>query len=123
MEYEQLTIFDYLPSCINFPQLIADELVEYCKRWGYDYIERLKKQGGRQFYNIFCRITKTYFVHKSPEEYYEVEFSKSGEAVVKRCGKDFSERETDAVIDIQSVADILVQKFESKQGGSRNATD
>lgn len=114
MEYEQLTIFNYLLSCINFPQLIADELVKHCEKWGYDYVERLKQQGGRQFYNIFCRITKTYFVHKSPEEYYKVEFSKSGEAVVKRCGKDFSEREADAVIDIQSVADILVQKFESK---------
>ncbi|MDE7309598.1 MAG: hypothetical protein K2N61_13245 [Lachnospiraceae bacterium] len=85
MEYEQLSIFDYLPPCTNFPQLIADELVKHCEKWGYDYVERLKQQGGRQFYNIFCRITKTYFVHKGPEEYYEVEFSKNGKAVVKRC--------------------------------------
>ncbi len=118
-QYEQLSIFDYLPPCTNFPQLIADELVKHCEKWGYDYVERLKQQGGRQFYNIFCRITKTYFVHKGPEEYYEVEFSKNGKAVVKRCGKDFFDKGADVIIDIQSVADILIQKFESKQEGSR----
>ena len=108
MEYEQLTIFDYQRPCINFPQLIADELVKYCERWGYDFIERLKEKGGKQFYNIFCRITKTYFVDRSPEEYYEVEFFKDGKAVIKRCGKDYGEREPDAIIDIQSIVDVLV---------------
>lgn len=110
MEYKQLSIFDYQPAAINFPQLIADELSGYCKRWGYDYINRLKENGGKQFYNIFCRITKTYFVHRNSEEYYDVEFSKDGKAVIKRCGKDYDKREADAVIDIQSIVDVLIQK-------------
>ena len=110
MEYEQLTIFDYQTQCINFPQLIADELIKHCERWGYDYVERLKENCGKQFYAIFCGITKTYFVHRSSEEYYDVEFSKDGKAVIKRCGKDYGEREPDAVIDIQSIVDILIQK-------------
>ena len=110
MEYEQLSIFDYQPIAINFPQLIADELSKYCERWGYDYIKRLKENGGKQFYTIFCRITKTYFVYRSSEQYYDVEFSKDGKAVIKRCGKDYGKREPDAVIDIQSIVDILIQK-------------
>ncbi len=60
MEYKQLSIFDYEPPCTNFPKLIADGLMQYCKEWGYDFIERLKEQGGKQFYSIFCKITKTY---------------------------------------------------------------
>lgn len=83
---------------------------KYCERWGYDYIKRLKENGGKQFYNIFCRITKTYFVHRSSEEYYDVEFSKDEKAVIKRCGKDYDKREVDAVIDIQIIVDILIQK-------------
>ena len=110
MEYNQLSIFDYQPPAINFPNLIADELSVYCKRWGYDYVNRLKENGGKQFYNIFCRITKTYFIHRNSEEYYDVEFSKDGKAVIKRCGKDYDKREADTVIDIQSIVDVLIQK-------------
>ena len=110
MEYKQLTIFDYQPPAINFPKLIANELIKHCEEWGYDYIKRLKENGGKQFFNIFCKITKTYFVHRNSEEYYEVVFSKDGKAVIKRCGKDFDERKSDAVIDIQSVADALLQE-------------
>ena len=110
MEYKQMTIFDYQPPCINFPQLIADELEKHCKEWGYDFIELLKENDGKHFYNIFCSITKTYFVHRSSEEYYDVEFSKDGKAVIRRCGKDFSERGPDAVIDTQSIVDILIQE-------------
>lgn len=109
MVYEQLSIFDYLPSNVDFPHLIANELIKYCERWGYNFIEQLKQQDGKQFYKIFCKITNTYFVCKSLEEYYEIKFSKDGKAVVKRCGKDFSDRKPDAVIDIQDVVNVLVQ--------------
>lgn len=110
MEYEQLTIFDYQPPVIDFSRLIADGLSKHCEEWGYDYIKQLKENGGKHFYNIFCRITKTYFVHRSSEEYYEVEFSKDGKATVKRCGEDYGKRGADAVIDIQDIIDILIQK-------------
>ena len=43
MEYKQMTIFDYQPPCINFPQLIADELVKHCIEWGYDFLVVLKE--------------------------------------------------------------------------------
>ncbi len=110
MEYEQLTIFDYQPPSINFPQLIADGLLMHCERWKYDFVERLKENEGKQFYNIFCRITKTYFIDGSSEKYYDVEFSKDGKATIKRCGKDYDKREPDIVIDIQDIVDILIRK-------------
>ncbi len=80
-----------------------------CKEWGYDFVEQLKENNGKQFYNIFCKITKTYFIDRSPGEYYSVEFSKDGKVAIKRCGKDFHKREPDAVIEIQSIVNILIK--------------
>lgn len=110
MEYKQLTIFDYQPPATNFPNLIAAELIKHCEKWGYDFVQKLKENNGKDFYKIFCRVTKTYYVDKSSEEYYSVEFSKDGKMTIKRCGKDYDKREPEAVIDVQSVVDILIQK-------------
>lgn len=101
---------NYQPPFINFPQLIADGLITHCERWKYDYVEKLKETGGKQFYNIFCKITKTYYIDRNSEEYYDVEFSKDGKATIKRCGKNYDKREPDAVIDIQNIVDILIHK-------------
>lgn len=114
-EYKQLSIFDYQPPRIDFPQFIADDLVKHCEKWGYDFVEQLKEKGGEQFYNIFCRITKTYFVDRSHEVYYEVEFSKDGKAVVKRCGKGFDKRGPDTIVNIQDIVSILL----NGKGGAR----
>lgn len=111
MEFEQLSIFDYLSPPADFPHLVADGLIEHCRKWGYDYMEKLQERGGNQFYNIFCRITNVYYIRKTPEEYYSVEFLKDGKAVIKRCGIDFHKREADTVIDIQSIVDILIKKW------------
>lgn len=109
MGYEQLTIFDYQPVTIDFAQLIADGLSNHCKKWGYDFVERLKESNGKQFYNIFCRITKTYYVCKNKKEYYSVEFSKDGKVMVKRCGKNYGKREPDRILDVQDIIYILIR--------------
>lgn len=92
----------------NFPLLIASGLKKYCTTWGYPWLERLRKNNtSENFYKLFCKITRIYFVNSSTD-YYHIEFSKDGTVTVKRCGLDYDKRELDAILNIQDILPLLV---------------
>lgn len=105
---------------INYLELVADGLKAHCKYWGHDYIERLRENNSIQnFYKVFCKITNTYFVDDGSGycdfgenvNTYDVTFKKKENiAIVKRCGKDFNEREADAIIDVEELIKVLVRR-------------
>lgn len=92
---------------INYAKYIAEHLMQHCKKWDYNHIDKLAEHKTPEgFYRIFCKITKTYYV-PIREDHYSVTFSKDGTAAVKRCGKDFNERPMDTIINIQNILDYF----------------
>lgn len=93
----------------NFPLLIANSLKEYCATWNYPWLERLKENNTPEhFYKLFCKITRTYFVHDTTN-HYNVTFAKDGTVTVKRCGSDYDKRGLDTVLNIQDILPLLVE--------------
>lgn len=94
---------------LDFSRHIAEYLIEHCNEWKYDHIEKLKENKTvENFYRIFCKITKTYFV-RIGTDHFNVEFSKDGIARIKKCGPDLDKQ---AVITV-NIQDIL-EKLPSK---------
>ena len=93
----------------NFPLLIANGLKEHCATWGYSRLEKLQENNTfENFYKLFCKITKTYYIEDSID-YYNVEFFKDGTVTAKKCGPDFDKREPDVVLHIKEILPLLVE--------------
>lgn len=96
----------------EFSHYIADNLIEHCYQWGYDWIEQLKEDKTvENFYKLFCRITNTYYFDIG-EDYYGVNFSKDGTAEVYKCGKNHEK--ILSTVSIQEILDKLPSKGREK---------
>ena len=96
----------------DYSRYIAEELIEHCHQWGYDWIEKLKEDKTvENFYRIFCKITKTYYFHIGAD-YYGVNFSKDGSAEVYKCGKNHEH--ILRTVSIQEIVDKLPSKGREK---------
>lgn len=89
--YEQVDLFSYLAenSNDNLISALAEGLNNHCQKWGYDFIEKLKKNiTAENFIKVFCKITYTYFFEHQ-EEMYGARFSKNDLSVkIYKCGKN-----------------------------------
>lgn len=104
----------------NYTKYIAEHLMEHCKRWGYNHIDKLAEhKTPEHFYRIFCKLTKIYYAPIG-EDYYNVTFSKDGTVTVKRCGKDFDKRPEDATINIQDILNYLPNREENNRVREEN---
>lgn len=89
---------------IQFANLIVKHLESYCKRWSYDWMDHLKKDcTEKNFQELFCRVTRTYFIRNGNNKYYNVEFTKDNRVLIKECGPKFADREYDFVLDLRTV--------------------
>lgn len=100
---------------INFVEIVARGLKDYCIIWGHEWIEELQKDSSvKNFRKLFFRVTHTYYVHYQ-DVFYDVTFSKKeNTASVKRCGKNYEERGEDATIDIEE----LIKKLRVETTGT-----
>ena len=103
----QMNIFEVMNRPPNYPKEIAKGLKKHCEEWRYDWIEKLQdKKSPERFFQLFCRMTKTYYIDIR-DDYYNVEFQKDGNVVIKRCGPDYDKRNEDAIISIAEVLEEL----------------
>lgn len=96
-------------SELNFIEIVANGLKEHCSEWDYDWIEKLKVNGSvKNFRKLFFKITHLYYIFHQGNCYNVTFDKKENIAVVKRCGKDWDNRNVDAVVDIEDVIKLLV---------------
>ena len=95
---------------IDYLEIVADGLKKHCDEWGYDWIEKLKNDSSvKNFRKLFFNVTHLYYVHHQ-DDCYNVTFDKKEDiAIIKRCGKDFNERDIDATIDIRKLIEALAR--------------
>lgn len=95
---------------IDYLEIVANGLKNHCKKWDYDWLEKLKKDSSaKNFRKLFFKVTHLYYV-AFEDNHYNVSFDKKEDvAYVKRCGKDFGERDMDATIDIEKLIEALVR--------------
>lgn len=109
----QIELPDYLATCDNRNLLpaLAEGLINYCKIWNYDKVDRLmEKRTADGFLQIFCNITYThYFEHY--DDWYGAEFSKKEKIVqIHKCGKYYE----DILLEcpIEEVVERLVEMYD-----------
>ena len=105
----QITLFEVLEQTKepDWAKEIANGLREHCKYWQYNWLDKLLvKKTPEQFYRLFCRITKTYYMAIG-EPHYRIEFGKDGNVAIKRTGSDWDKRGEDAVIRIEEVLEQI----------------
>lgn len=104
----QITLFEVLEQIKpNWAKEIAKGLKEHCKKWGFDWVDKLQgKKTPERFYKLFCKTTKTYFFLISGL-YYNTTFEKEGNVVIKHIGRDWDKRNEDAIIRIEEVLEEL----------------
>ena len=105
----QITMFEIMEQMKipDWAKEIVRGLKEHCKKWEFDWLDKLQyKKTSERFYQLFCHITRTYYIEIG-EHHYNVEFSKDGNIVIKRCGPDWSKRGEDAIIRIEEVLEQL----------------
>ena len=103
---EQINIFEYM-SEISFLPYLAKKMKEHCKKWHFDWLERLEqKKTVDVFLRHFCKVTKTYYFYKG-EEFYGAVFSKSDETIgIYKCGKDYTGKYL-AVYNISELLELM----------------
>lgn len=109
----------------EYIQMILRGMQHHCKRWSYNWFEKLKENPTEQtFHKLFCKITRTYFFSDNEGNYYSVYFSKEGSVTVKKCGPDYGKREEDTTIMLCEILEIMhnqcqaqlyEQNFETKE--------
>lgn len=102
-------MFDKKLTDKDFIRMVADGLKKHCEKWGYNWIEKLKSEVSiKNFRRLFFNITHLYYIY-SEDDCYNVTFdTKKDVAYIKKCGKDFDNRDIDATIDIGEIIKLLV---------------
>ncbi len=94
---------------LNFVEIVANGLKEHCAHWGYDWIEKLKADSSvKNFRRLFFKITHLYYIFYQGNCYNVTFDKKENTASVKRCGRDWDNRDIDAVIDMEKIIELLV---------------
>lgn len=94
---------------VNYVDVVAEGLKKHCDKWGHDWLQKLKNDSSiKNFRKLFFNVSHLYYVHDQ-DDFYNVTFDKKEDiATVKRCGKDWDERDIDATIDVEEIIRLLV---------------